>query len=56
VKPKHYRILDLHVVRGWAAEKVAETVGVSRGQVYLVKLRLLPLLKREIKRLEGQLI
>jgi RNA polymerase sigma-70 factor (ECF subfamily) len=50
--PRHYQIFDCYVIRGWSAAKVAQTLGVNVGQVYLAKHRVGKLLKREAKRLE----
>ena len=51
VSDAHYQIFDLYVVQGWPAGEVARTLGVSVGQVYLVKHRIAGLLKREATRL-----
>jgi RNA polymerase sigma-70 factor (ECF subfamily) len=56
LKPKQYQIFDLYAVKGWPVAKVVKTLGVSRTQVYLAKLRITPLLKKEIARLESELI
>ncbi|MGA2244015.1 MAG: sigma-70 family RNA polymerase sigma factor [Verrucomicrobiota bacterium] len=52
VKEEHYQMFDLYVVKQWRPGRVAITLGVSVGQVYLVKYRLGALLKKEIRRLE----
>ena len=52
VNPKHYQIFDLYVVKRWPAHKVATTLGITSGKVFLVKHRMAALLKAEIKRLE----
>jgi len=52
VKEEHYQMFDLYVVKEWPAGKVARTLNVSAGQIYLVKYRLGALLKKEIRRLE----
>jgi RNA polymerase sigma-70 factor (ECF subfamily) len=49
VKEEHYQIFDLHVFKQWPAEKVARTLGVSLGRVYLVKFRLGVMVKREVR-------
>jgi RNA polymerase sigma-70 factor (ECF subfamily) len=41
------------VIKQWPPGKVARTLDVSVGQVYLVKYRLGALLKKEIQRLEN---
>jgi RNA polymerase sigma-70 factor (ECF subfamily) len=52
VSPKHYQMFELYVMREWPVRKVAATLGVNVGQVYLAKHRVSSLLAREIKRLE----
>ena len=54
VKEEHYQIFDLNVIREWPAKKVARTLDVSVAQVYLVKCRIMVLIKREIRLLEKQ--
>jgi RNA polymerase sigma-70 factor (ECF subfamily) len=51
VSPKQYQIFELYVLREWPVGKVAATLGVSLGQVYLAKHRVGCLLKKELKRL-----
>jgi RNA polymerase sigma-70 factor (ECF subfamily) len=52
VKEEHYQMFDFYVVKQWPVAKVARTLGVSAGQVYLAKFRLGALIKKEIRRLE----
>ena len=52
VKEEHYQIFDFYVVKQWPAAKVARTLGVSAGQVYLARFRVGALVKKEIRRLE----
>ena len=52
VKEEHYQMFDFYVVKEWPVEKVARTLGVSAGQVYLAKFRVGALIKKEIRRLE----
>ena len=54
VREEHYQMFDLNVVRQWPANQVAKTLEVSVAQVYLVKHRILALLKREVRMLEKQ--
>ena len=56
VSPKQYQIFDLHVIKNWPVPKVAQTLGVSRAQVYLAKHRTTNLLKKEIKQIETRLL
>ena len=52
VKEEHYQMFDFYVVKEWPVAKVARTLGVSAGQVYLAKFRLSALIRKEIRRLE----
>jgi RNA polymerase sigma-70 factor (ECF subfamily) len=51
---RHYQIFDLHALKNWPARKVAETLGVSAGQVRLAKHRITVLMRREVARLEKE--
>jgi RNA polymerase sigma-70 factor (ECF subfamily) len=53
---KHYQMFDLNVNKRWPPEKIAQTLRVPVGQVYLAKHKISGLLKQEIKRLETTLI
>jgi RNA polymerase sigma-70 factor (ECF subfamily) len=55
VAPEQLQVFDLYCVEQWPARKVARTLGVSVGQVYLAKHRVGRLLKKEIKTLARQL-
>ncbi len=54
VKEEHYLIFDLYVVRKLSVTEVARTLGVSVGQIYVVKHRISSLLKKEIRALENR--
>lgn len=54
VKEEHYQIFDLYVLKHWPVKKVAETLGVNIGQIYLAKHRVSLLIKKEIRLLERQ--
>ena len=54
VSPKQFQMFELYVLREWPVSKVARTLGVRTGQVYLTKHRILSLLKKERARLESQ--
>jgi RNA polymerase sigma-70 factor (ECF subfamily) len=56
VKAKHYQVFDLYVVKGWPAQKVAHVVGLNAGQVFVAKHRLLALVKKEVKRLQKEVL
>src|SRR5438477_9807784 len=53
VNARQYQIFDLYVIKEWTVQKVASTLGVNAGRVYLAKHRISALVKREIKNLEG---
>jgi RNA polymerase sigma-70 factor (ECF subfamily) len=53
--PKQYQIFDLYVLKEWPAHKVAQALGVSRGQIYVAKHRVARLLKKEVRSLQTQL-
>jgi RNA polymerase sigma factor (sigma-70 family) len=52
VKGEHYQIFDFYVLQGWPAVKVARTMRVNVGRVYLIKHRISSLIKKEIQALE----
>ncbi len=56
VKASHYQLFDLYAIKGWPVQKVALTLDVNVGQVYLAKHRISALLKKEIKSLENRLL
>lgn len=56
VKAKQYQIFDLYAFKKWPVQKVMSTLGISRTQVYLAKLRVSRLMKREIELLETRLL
>ena len=51
IDPKQFQIFDCYVRKEWPAKKVAETLRVSIGQVYLARHRVGALLKKEIRAL-----
>jgi RNA polymerase sigma-70 factor (ECF subfamily) len=53
VKEEHYQMFDLYTVKQWPASKVARTLNVGIGQVYLAKYRVGALIKKEIQRLQA---
>ena len=53
VKPDHYQIFYLNVVKKLGVRKVADMVGVNVAQVYLVKHRIGTLIKKEVQKLEA---
>jgi len=51
---RQYQMFDLHAVKQWPIQKVAETLGVTTGQVRLAKHRITTLMRREVARLEKE--
>jgi RNA polymerase sigma factor (sigma-70 family) len=51
---RHYQMFDLYAVKHWPVLKVAQTLGVSAGQVRLAKHRVTTLMRREVARLEKE--
>jgi RNA polymerase sigma factor (sigma-70 family) len=51
VDPRQYQLFDLYVCKQWPVLKVAMTLGVNPGRVYLAKHRLNNLIQKEIARL-----
>jgi RNA polymerase sigma factor (sigma-70 family) len=51
VREEHYQMFDFYVVKQWPVGKVAQTLGVNAGQVYLAKYRVGALIKKEVRRL-----
>jgi RNA polymerase sigma-70 factor (ECF subfamily) len=49
VDPKQYQIFYLYVLKNWPARKVASTLKVNLGRVYLAKHRIEALIKKELK-------
>ena len=52
VDPKQYQIFDLYVLKHWPARKVASTLKVNLGRVYLAKHRIGAMIKKELKGLQ----
>jgi RNA polymerase sigma-70 factor (ECF subfamily) len=48
VEPAQFQIFDLYCLEGWPVWKVAQTLGVGVGRVYLAKHRVGQLLKKEV--------
>ena len=51
VDAKQYQIFDLYVLKNWPAGKVASTLKVNQGRVYLAKHRIGTMIRNEIKHL-----
>jgi RNA polymerase sigma-70 factor (ECF subfamily) len=54
VDAKHYQAYDLCAMKGWSVTKAARFLGLSSGNVYLIKHRLTKLLKKEVERLQDE--
>ena len=52
VDPKLYQVFDLYVVKKWPVTKVARTLKVNAGRVYLTKHRIGNLIKKEVAHLQ----
>jgi RNA polymerase sigma-70 factor (ECF subfamily) len=52
LSPKQYAIFDLSVNKGRPVPEIMKTLGVSRPQVYMAKLRGLQTLKQKVKQVE----
>src|SRR5207253_3779473 len=56
VKPRQYQIFDCYVIKGWPVTRVRQTLGVSATQVYLAKLRISNLVKKEVRKLGAEMM
>lgn len=56
VSAKQYQIFHCYVVKEWPVARVMKTLDVSRGQVYLAKHRVSPLVRKEIELLKDKLV
>ena len=54
VTASQYQIFDLYVLKKWSVSKVASTLGISSGRVYLAKHRIAQLVKRELNTLKSE--
>ncbi len=50
---EQFQIFDFYVLKNWPVKKVAKTLGINIGQVYLAKHRISKLIKKEIAALEA---
>ena len=55
VKPKHFQMFDLYVVKKWPIREVARLLQVNPAQIYLAKSRISRMLKKTRKIVETQL-
>lgn len=56
VDPKQYQLFDLYVIKEWPVAKIIQTLKVNRGQIYLAKHRIHPVLKKEIEYLRTKIV
>jgi RNA polymerase sigma-70 factor (ECF subfamily) len=56
VKAKHYQVYDLYVIKQWPTEKVAQVLGLNAGQVFLIKHRIVGIIKKEVQRLQKEVL
>jgi RNA polymerase sigma factor (sigma-70 family) len=56
VDPLDYQMFDLHVLKLWTASKVAALLNVKIGRVFSAKYNILRLIRKEVARLETELI
>jgi RNA polymerase sigma-70 factor (ECF subfamily) len=53
---RQFQIFDPYALKGWPPAEVARTLGVSVARVYLTKHRVSAALKREVARLEREVL
>ena len=56
VNAKQYQMFNLYVMMKWPMDQVKKTLGVSAAQVYMAKMRISRLIKREVGALEKTMI
>jgi RNA polymerase sigma-70 factor (ECF subfamily) len=52
VDPKHFQVFHLYVQQGWPVLKVARTLKVNAGRVYLIKHRIGNAIKNELRNMK----
>jgi RNA polymerase sigma factor (sigma-70 family) len=52
VQASDFQIFDLYVIKKWPPGKVASTLGIKRGRVYVAKFRVGKLVRSEVKALQ----
>jgi hypothetical protein len=52
VNAKQYQMFNLYVMMKWRMDQVKKTLGVSAAQVYMAKMRIGRMIKREVGALE----
>lgn len=56
IDPARYQAYDLHVLRAWPVQKVAEKLGLTPAQVYTAKYKVASLLKNEVDILKTKMV
>lgn len=56
VDPTQYQIFDLYVLKEWPVLRIARTLKINPGRIYLAKHRISHLVKKELARLQTKLI
>lgn len=55
VSARTFQIFQLHVLKDWPVEKVVQTLGVGKAQVYLARHRISAMVKKELAKLEKRI-
>jgi RNA polymerase sigma factor (sigma-70 family) len=55
VNAKQYQMFNLYVTMQWPMDQVKQTLGVSAAQVYMAKMRISRMIKREVRTLERKM-
>jgi RNA polymerase sigma-70 factor (ECF subfamily) len=55
VNAKQYQMFNLYVTMQWPMDQVKKTLGVSAAQVYMAKMRISRMIKREVRTLERKM-
>ena len=56
IDPKQFQIFDSYVLKEWPVKDVKKMLGVSATQVYLAKHRISALIRKELKKLETDIL
>jgi len=56
VNAKQYQMFNLYVTMHWPMDQVKKTLGVSAAQVYMAKMRIGRMIRREVRALEKTMI
>ncbi|HHY84776.1 MAG TPA: sigma-70 family RNA polymerase sigma factor [Verrucomicrobia bacterium] len=54
--PERYQVFDVYVNKGWPPGNVAKTFSISVAQVYLAKHRVMEMIRKEVARLEREML